>query len=111
MDSKIISNIGKNWVKNTKALFYYLSIHFAILIVLLYSSISVTHFSITTYKLLQSIAVENRSKLKVCITLNFYPIDQNLRNWFQFMFLKKLVNYIENWVAVNLALLSSIKKL
>jgi hypothetical protein len=45
-----------------------LLVHFLILIVLLYSSSSVSHFSITTYKLLQSIALEDfsiRSKLKV----------------------------------------------
>jgi hypothetical protein len=55
-----------------------LLVHFSILIVLLYSSSSVSHFSITTYKLLQSIALEDfsiRSKLKVCITLNFYLFD------------------------------------
>ncbi len=71
--------------------------HVLLIIILLYSDSSVSHFSITTYKLLQSIGVENfsiRSKLKVCITINYYPIDENLRNFFQFLFLK-LMNCIE----------------
>jgi ABC-type multidrug transport system fused ATPase/permease subunit len=51
-----------------------LSFHVLVIVILLYSSSSVSHVSITTYKLLQSIAVENftvRSKLKVSKALNF----------------------------------------
>jgi hypothetical protein len=53
---------------------FVLSVHVLLIIILLYSSSIVSHFSITTYKLLQSIAVENfsiRSKLKVRKALNF----------------------------------------
>ncbi len=51
-----------------------LSVHILLIIILLYSSSLVSHVSITTYKLLQSIAVENFtviSKLKVSKELNF----------------------------------------
>jgi hypothetical protein len=53
-----------------------LTVHVLILIVLTYSASSVSHFSTTTYKLLQSISVEKfsiRSKLKV--SKNFYLND------------------------------------